>query len=265
MLLSIVMPVFNECQTVRTCIDRVLATPHAKELLIVDDGSTDGTRDVLRQVANDHPGVVRLFFQTKNQGKGAALRVGIEAAAGDVVLIQDADLEYDPSDYSTLLRPIAEGKADAVFGSRFLGGAQQRVLFFWHSVGNKFLTLLSNAFTDLNLTDMETCYKVFRRQLIQNIVLENNRFGFEVEVTAKIAKSRCVVYEVPISYHGRTYEEGKKITWRDGVAAFAHIVKFNLLRDERSSFKLPWTEVTGLVNAPTKAPESSQLIEMGAQ
>ena len=225
MKLSIIIPCYNEETTVEEIVAVVKATPYDKEIIIVDDGSTDDTREVLKQY--EHDPIVKVYLQPQNMGKGAALRRGFSEATGDVVIIQDADLEYTPDDYPKLLAPIEAGRADVVYGSRFQGGAG-RVLYYRHTMGNKLLTFLSNLATDLNLTDMETCYKVFKREVIQNIVLESDRFGFEPEVTAKLAKMRdVVVYEVPISYHGRTYEEGKKITWRDGVSALWCILKYN--------------------------------------
>jgi glycosyltransferase involved in cell wall biosynthesis len=225
MTLSVVMPVFNEAATIREIVARVRAVPVEKELIIVDDFSTDGTRPVLNELAL-LPNV-KVVFHEKNQGKGAALRTGFGAATGDIILVQDADLEYDPDEYPRLLKPILDGKADVVYGSRFVGGDSHRVLYFWHSIGNRVLTLLSNAFTNLNLTDMETCYKAFRREIIQGIRIEEDRFGFEPEVTGKIAAIRgCRIYEVGISYFGRTYEEGKKIGWRDGVRAAWCIWKY---------------------------------------
>jgi glycosyltransferase involved in cell wall biosynthesis len=230
MRLSIVVPVYNEKQTITQILERIQKTPYEKEIIVIDDFSTDGTRDILRQIetSNQFPSA-RVLYHAVNQGKGAALRTGIAAAAGDIVIIQDADLEYDPSEYGVLIHPINAGLADVVYGSRFLSGPH-RVLFFWHSLGNKVLTLLSNMFTDLNLTDMETGYKAFRRELFAKIQIEENRFGFEPEITAKVAKLRCKLYEVPISYFGRDYSEGKKITWKDGVAALYCILKYNLLR-----------------------------------
>jgi len=227
MKLSVVMPVYNEQATLREVVTSVLAAPQEIELLCVDDGSTDGSRDILAELQAQHP-EIRVVLQPRNMGKGAALRRGIQEATGDYVVIQDADLEYDPSEYSVLLEPLIEGKADVVYGSRFLGGRPHRVLYFWHSVGNWLLTLVSNAFTNLNLTDMETCYKVFRRHVIQAIPLEEDRFGFEPEITVKVAKRRLRVYEVGISYWGRTYEEGKKIGWKDGVRALWCIFKYGL-------------------------------------
>jgi glycosyltransferase involved in cell wall biosynthesis len=225
MTLSVVMPVFNEAATIREIVARVRAVPVEKELIIVDDFSTDGTRPVLNELAL-LPNV-KVVFHEKNQGKGAALRTGFGAATGDIILVQDADLEYDPDEYPRLLKPILDGKADVVYGSRFVGGDSHRVLYFWHSIGNRVLTLLSNAFTNLNLPDMETCYKAFRREIIQGIRIEEDRFGFEPEVTGKIAAIRgCRIYEVGISYFGRTYEEGKKIGWRDGVRAAWCIWKY---------------------------------------
>jgi glycosyltransferase involved in cell wall biosynthesis len=227
MKLSVVMPVYNEQGTVEQVIARVLAVPLDLELICVDDASTDGSREILATLQTAHP-EVKVLLQPSNLGKGAALRRGIEQATGDFLIIQDADLEYDPSDYPALLRPLLEGKADVVYGSRFLGSGPHRVLYFWHSVGNWLLTLISNALTNLNLTDMETCYKAFRREIIQSIPLEENRFGFEPEITVKIAKRRLRVYEVGISYWGRTYEEGKKINWKDGVRALFCLLKYSL-------------------------------------
>jgi glycosyltransferase involved in cell wall biosynthesis len=235
--LSIVIPVFNERQTIRQLVEAVLAIDLGsieKELVIVNDYSTDGTGDELGRLAAEHP-CIRVLQHERNQGKGAALRTGFRAASGDIVLVQDADLEYDPREYPKLIQPILEGKADVVFGSRFVGGESHRVLYFWHSLGNKFLTLLSNMFTDLNLTDMETCYKVLRRDVLAELTVEENRFGFEPEITAKVAKLGCRVYEVGISYAGRTYNEGKKIGWRDGVRAIWCILKYNLWAAPRRS------------------------------
>ena len=229
MKLSIVIPCYNEAKTIRTIVDRVRAAPvKDKEIIIVDDCSRDGTRDLLR--TQIMPLVDKIVFHEVNQGKGAALRTGFAAATGDAVIVQDADLEYDPQDYPRLLQPLLDGRADVVFGSRFQGGGPHRVCFFWHMVGNKFLTLLSNMATNLNLTDMETCYKLFRRDVLQRITLEENRFGFEPEITAKVAKLNVVIYEVGISYYGRTYAEGKKIGWRDGFRALWAIFKYNFLR-----------------------------------
>ncbi len=223
--LSVVIPVYNEEQWVRELVRRVQAVPVPKEIIIVDDCSTDGTRAILRELESDE---VRVFFQPVNQGKGAALREGFRHVTGDVVVVQDADLEYDPAEYMHLLQPILENRADVVFGSRFTGDSQ-RVLYFWHYVANKVLTTLSNMFTNLNLTDMETCYKVFRREVLEGVTLRSNRFGFEPEITAKIARRRHPawrVYEIPISYSGRTYEEGKKIGLRDALTALAAIIRF---------------------------------------
>jgi glycosyltransferase involved in cell wall biosynthesis len=228
--LTAVMPVYNEAATVGEVIRVVLAQRPVRQLVIVDDCSQDGTWDKLQAIAKDEPRI-KLARHEVNQGKGAALRTGISHATSDIVIIQDADLEYDPTEYHLLLAPILAGKADVVFGSRFLGGAgAHRVLYFWHSIGNTFLTLCSNMATDLNLTDMETCYKTFRREILQKIQIEENRFGFEPEITAKVAKLKVRIYEVGISYHGRTYAEGKKIGWRDGFRALWCILKYNWLR-----------------------------------
>jgi glycosyltransferase involved in cell wall biosynthesis len=226
--LSIIVPVYNEKRTILTVLKRVESAPYDKEIVVIDDCSTDGTREVLREIDETRQiPSIRVLYHAVNQGKGAALRTGVAAAVGDIVIIQDADLEYDPSEYAILIQPILGGLADVVYGSRFLSGPH-RVLFFWHSMGNRFLTLLSNMFTDLNLTDMETGYKAFRREIFSKITIEENRFGFEPEITAKIAKLRCRLYEVPISYFGRDYSEGKKITWKDGFAALYCILKYNL-------------------------------------
>lgn len=227
MKLSIIIPCYNELHTIDAIVEAVLNSPYEnKEIIIVDDCSTDGTRDKLKTDIGKK--VSKVIYHERNQGKGAALRTGIKAGTGDIVIIQDADLEYDPNEYPIVIQPILDDKADVVFGSRFLGGKPHRVLYFWHRVGNGFLTLLSNMFTNLNLTDMETCYKAFRREIIQSIEIEENRFGFEPEITAKIARTRCRVYEVGISYYGRTYEEGKKIGWKDGFRAIYCIVKYGL-------------------------------------
>jgi glycosyltransferase involved in cell wall biosynthesis len=227
MKLSVVMPVYNEQATLRHVVERVLGVDLEIELLCVDDGSSDGSRQILADLEKQFP-QVRVFLQPQNMGKGAALRRGIQEATGDYVIIQDADLEYDPGEYSKLLGPLEAGQADVVYGSRFLGGGPHRVLYFWHSVGNWFLTTLSNMITNLNMTDMETCYKVFRREVIQSIPLEEDRFGFEPEITVKIAKRNLRVYEVGISYWGRTYAEGKKIGWKDGVRALWCLLKYAL-------------------------------------
>jgi len=220
------MPVYNERSTVREVVERVLAVPLDLEMICVDDGSSDGSPNILADLQAQHENV-RVFVQARNMGKGAALRRGIQEATGDFVLIQDADLEYDPGDYPALLEPLQQGKADVVYGSRFLGAAPHRVLYFWHSVGNRILTLLSNCLTNINLTDMETCYKVFRREIIQSIPIEENRFGFEPEITVKVAKRKLRIYEVGISYWGRTYEEGKKINWKDGFRALWCLLKYS--------------------------------------
>jgi glycosyltransferase involved in cell wall biosynthesis len=227
MKLSIVIPCYNEVKTIRQIVDRVRASPiDEKEIIVVDDCSQDGTRELLR--AEIAPLVDKIIYHDANRGKGAALRTGFAVATGDIVLVQDADLEYDPAEYPRLVKPIVNGQADVVFGSRFMGGDAHRVAYFWHMVGNRFLTLMSNMATNLNLTDMETCYKVFRREVLKKIVIKENRFGFEPEIIAKVAKLRVPIYEVGISYYGRTYEEGKKIGWRDGFRALWAIVKYNV-------------------------------------
>lgn len=226
MKLSVVIPVYNERRTIEEIIRRVEGVAIEKEIIVVDDCSTDGTRDVLKKLEDRNE--IKVIYQPRNQGKGAALREGFKHATGDIIVVQDADLEYDPREYPQLIAPIVEGKADVVYGSRFLSGPH-RVLFFWHYVGNKILTTLSNMLTDLNLSDMETCYKAFRADVIKRIKLRENRFGFEPEVTAKIARMGCRVYEVPISYHGRDYSQGKKINWKDGVAAICCILKYRFI------------------------------------
>ena len=235
MKLSVVIPVYNEAATIAALISRVQSVDVPKEIIVVDDGSNDGTRHALKELEGRYDNL-RIILQLKNQGKGAALRVGFKQATGDFVLVQDADLEYDPMDYPVLLKPLIEGKADVVYGSRFLTTKEHRVLFFWHSVGNQVLTLISNMFTNLNLTDMETGFKVFKRDVIQSIKLEQNRFGFEPEITVKIARMKLRIYEVGISYSGRTYEEGKKIGWRDGIKALWCILKYSI-KTPRSEYK----------------------------
>ncbi len=235
MKLSIIVPVYNEKSTIRALVDAVKKVTIvvsgniiSKEIIIIDDFSTDGTREILKDDIENL--VDKVLYHSKNQGKGAAIRTGIQDFSGDYLIVQDADLEYDPEEYSKLLGPIIDGKADVVYGSRFMGNDAHRVLYFYHYLGNKFLTTLSNMFSNLNLTDMETCYKAFKREIIKSIRLEQNRFGFEPEITAKIAKLKCRIYEVGISYHGRTYQEGKKISWKDGISAIWCIVKYNLLK-----------------------------------
>jgi glycosyltransferase involved in cell wall biosynthesis len=229
MKLSIIVPCYNEVNTISDIVKAVINSPYAnKEIIIVDDFSTDGTREKLR--AEITPLVDKIIFHDKNCGKGAAIRTGLKEFTGDIVIIQDADLEYDPDEYPKVIGPILQNRADVVFGSRFQGGQPHRVLYFWHRVGNGILTLLSNMFTNLNLTDMETCYKAFKREIALAITIEENRFGFEPEITAKVAKMKCRVYEVGISYYGRTYQEGKKIGWKDGFRALYCILKYNLFR-----------------------------------
>lgn len=225
-VLSVLIPVYNEVHTLLEILARVREVEIKKEIIIVDDGSTDGTRDLLREKVEGQFPDVKVVYHTHNQGKGAAIRTAIQHATGDYMIIQDADLEYDPREYFALLEPLLDGRADVVFGSRFLGGGPHRVHFFWHRVGNGFLTLLSNMLTNLNLTDMEVCYKVFKAEVLKNIQLKSNRFDFEPEITAKVAKRRYRIYEVPISYSGRDYSEGKKIGWRDGVQAIWTIIKY---------------------------------------
>ncbi|MCE1254202.1 MAG: glycosyltransferase family 2 protein [Anaerolineae bacterium] len=229
MKISIVIPCYNEINTIRDLFEKVMAAPLPceRELVVVDDCSKDGTRDLLKEYTQ---APFKVVFHEVNQGKGAALRTGFSEASGDIIIIQDADLEYDPNEYGKLLAPILAGKADVVYGSRFIGGESHRVLYFWHSLGNQFLTLLSNMFTNLNLTDMEVCYKVFKRDILKEISLKEDRFGFEPEFTAKVARLGCVIYEVGISYYGRTYHEGKKINWKDGVRAVYVILKYGMLR-----------------------------------
>ena len=227
MKLSVVIPCYNESKTIESIVEAVKAGPVKNlEIIIVDDFSTDGTRDILENKISNK--VEKVLYHEKNQGKGAALRTGIKAATGDVLVIQDADLEYDPQEYPLLLELIENDRADVVYGSRFMGGGPHRVVYFWHMVGNRFLTLLSNMFTNINLTDMETCYKMFRREIIQAVNIKEDRFGFEPEITAKVARMNCRIYEVGISYYGRTYVEGKKIGWKDGFRAIYAILKYNI-------------------------------------
>jgi len=227
MRISVVVPVFNELSTIESIMGRIKAVPLSKEIVVVDDFSTDGTRDILSRMNGD---MVKVIFHEKNMGKGAALRTGFCNVTNDIVIVQDADLEYDPDEYHKLIKPIIDGKADVVYGSRFMGSEPHRVLYFWHMLGNKTLTFLSNMFSNLSLTDMETCYKVFRREVLNNITIEENRFGFEPEITAKLSKMNLRIYEVGISYAGRSYKEGKKINWKDGISAIRCIIKYNLFR-----------------------------------
>jgi glycosyltransferase involved in cell wall biosynthesis len=234
MKLSIIIPCYNEVNTIESIINAVIACPYGnKEIILVDDCSTDGTREKLQQDIEKL--IDKVLYHERNRGKGAALRSGIMAATGDIVIIQDADGEYDPNEIPKVIEPILDGKADVVYGSRFLGGGTHRVLYYWHMVGNKLLTTLSNMFTNINLTDMETCYKAFRREVIQSIEIKEDRFGFEPEITAKVAKMGCRIYEVGISYYGRTYEEGKKIGWKDGLSAIRCIFKYNFLRRRKKT------------------------------
>lgn len=231
MKLSVVMPCYNEINTINSVMDKVLSIPLEieREIVVVDDCSTDGTREYLQSI-KDRDKRINIVFHDKNKGKGAALRTAFKAVSGDIIIIQDADLEYDPDEYRKLIKPIIENKADVVYGSRFVGGECHRVLFYWHSLGNKFLTFLSNVFTNLNLTDMEVCYKVFKKEILEKIVIEENRFGFEPEFTAKISRLNYRIYEVGISYSGRTYKEGKKINWKDGVRAIYVILKYGIFK-----------------------------------
>ena len=266
MRLSIVMPIYNEAATVESSIARVRSVPLSIELVCVDDGSADGTRDILRQLKEQ--GIIdQLLLQDRNQGKGAAVRRGIDAATGQIIVIQDADLEYDPFDLPQLLEPILDGRADAVFGSRFTGGVH-RVLYFWHRLGNGMLTLLSNMLTDLNLTDMETCYKMVRADLMKSLPLTSNRFGIEPELTARLAQAKARIYEVPISYSGRTYAEGKKINWKDGMAAFWHIVRYNFFGPRAPLYSAPGERTaagrTPLSAGPTEAKSGEVRRSVGA-
>jgi len=251
MALSVVMPIYNERRTLQLIVERVLAVPMGIELICVDDDSRDGSRELLAELQRKHP-KMRVFLQPRNMGKGAALRRGIQEADGEFVVIQDADLEYDPADYGVLLDPLVQGNADVVYGSRFLGNGPHRVLYFWHSAGNWLLTLLSNCLTNINLTDMETCYKAFRREIIQSIPIEENRFGFEPEITVKIAKRKLRIYEVGISYSGRTYEEGKKIGWRDGLRALWCLVKYSI-KEPADPLRNPCNQLSQSTASPEQA------------
>ncbi len=241
-VLSVIIPVYNEEKTIASVLDEVLARPETAEVIVIDDSSRDSSREIVGRYVEKEKGRVRLLVHDVNKGKGAAIRDGFDAATAPLVIVQDADREYSPSDYPVMLKPILDGKADVVYGSRFQGGPG-RVLYYRHQLGNKFLTFISNLLTDLNFTDVETCYKAFRREVVQNLILTTNRFGIEIEITAKIASKALRIYEVPISYHGRTYEEGKKVTWKDGIAAIWFMIKFNLLQGRASSIKKDWKEV----------------------
>jgi glycosyltransferase involved in cell wall biosynthesis len=252
MKLSVIIPIYNERATLTRVVEKVLSVPLEIELICVDDGSKDGSREILKQLQERYP-QVRVFLQPKNMGKGAALRRGIQEATGDYVIVQDADLEYDPTEFPGLIEPLVQDQADVVYGSRFLGGRPHRVLYFWHFVGNSFLTLLSNCLTNINLSDMETCYKVFRREIIQAIPIEENRFGFEPEITVKVAKRRLRIYEIGISYSGRTYKEGKKIGWKDGFRALWCLLKYSIKED-----RVALEEASSALKDPTMQPESPE-------
>jgi glycosyltransferase involved in cell wall biosynthesis len=242
MKLSVIIPCYDEIETIQRVVNAVKDCQIDCEIIIVDDFSRDGTRELLMQSIEAQ--VDQVIYHPRNQGKGAALRSGFAAATGDIVIVQDADLEYDPQEFALVIQPILEGKADVVYGSRFLTSRPHRVLYYWHSVGNRFLTMASNMFTNINLTDMETCYKAFRREIIQSIKIEENRFGFEPEITAKVSKLDCCIYEVGISYSGRTYQQGKKIGWKDGVRAIYCILKYNLMRSPRDFVISPHVPLT---------------------
>jgi glycosyltransferase involved in cell wall biosynthesis len=250
MKLSVVIPCYNELTTIQQVVDAVKGCPIHCEIIVVDDFSQDGTREFLLESIEAQ--VDKVIYHSRNQGKGAALRSGFAMATGDIVIVQDADLEYDPQEFSFIIEPILQGKADVVYGSRFLTNRPHRVLYYWHSVGNRFLTMMSNMFTNINLTDMETCYKAFRREIIQSIRIEENRFGFEPEITAKLAKLECCIYEVGISYNGRTYQQGKKIGWKDGVWAIHCILKYNLLRSPRDFVMEPRRLLEDQLAVPTR-------------
>lgn len=255
-LLSVVMPVFNERDTIRGVAERVLALPDLREIVIVDDGSTDGTSEVLARLAGDYAEIV-VITQPENRGKTAALAAAFSKTSGEIVVVQDADLEYDPTDIPDLIEPIKTGRADVVYGSRFLVKRASRVLYFYHYLGNRMLTLLSNVLTNLNMTDIETGYKAFRGEIIRSMVIESSGFGFEAEVTAKVAKLRCAIYEVPVSYYGRTYDEGKKVTWADGVAALYYLFRFNLFCSLSRSFRRSPQE---LCSGRSRESKSDQLL-----
>jgi glycosyltransferase involved in cell wall biosynthesis len=257
MKLSVVIPCYNEVSTIERVIKAVKASPISSlEIIVVDDCSQDGTRELLEgHLASQ---VDQVLFHPRNRGKGAALKTGFAAATGDIVIVQDADLEYDPQEFPTVIEPIAKGKADVVFGSRFQGGHPHRVVYYWHMLGNRFLTMLSNMFTNINLTDMETCYKAFRREVIQSVDIEENRFGFEPEITAKVAKMGCRIYEVGISYYGRTYNEGKKIGWKDGVRALVCIIKYNLFRSNAQYYNRHLRYLTQMATDLPTEPASDE-------
>ncbi len=256
-VLSVVVPIYNERDTIEEILSRVHNAPFRKEIVVVDDGSADGSREILREL--EAAGKIdRLILHEKNQGKGAALRTGFAQVTGDLVVVQDADLEYDPSEYPQLVQPFLDGKADVVYGSRFISGRTHRVLFFWHSIANRCLTLISNMFTNLNLTDMETCYKVFRREVVKAIEIAEDRFGFEPEITAKVARMQCRIYEVGISYDGRGYQEGKKIGWKDAVWAFVCVVRYGLFHGQNRTIETILETDASAQSAAASGGESSE-------